>query len=153
MKKIEVWPPCKNLTDVRAFIGLCIYYRIWIRDFSVIAEPLFRLMKKDQDFEWQDDQQEAMDALKKSLTEALALKPIDYESSGQIVLSVDSSLQGWGAILQQEEVDTKKRHPARYECGMCVTSEKKYDSGKLECRGLLKARKSFDITCMELDFW
>ena len=53
MKKIEVWPPCKNLTDVRAFIGLCIYYRIWIRDFSVIAEPLFRLMKKDQDFEWQ----------------------------------------------------------------------------------------------------
>ena len=53
MKKIEVWPPCKNVTDVRVFIGLCIYYRIWIRDFSVIAEPLFRLMKKDQDFEWQ----------------------------------------------------------------------------------------------------
>ena len=118
MKKIEDWPPCKNVTDVRAFIGLCVYYRIWIRDFSVIAEPLFRLMKKDQDFEWQEDQQEAMGALKKSLTEAPALKPIDYASSGQIVLSVDSSLQGWGAILQQEEVDTKKRHPAQYESGM-----------------------------------
>ena len=106
------------MTDVRAFIGLCVYYRIWIRDFSVIAEPLFRLMKKDQDFEWQEDQQEAMGALKKSLTEAPALKPIDYESSGQIVLSVDSSLQGWGAILQQEEVDTNMRHPARYEFGI-----------------------------------
>ena len=115
MKKIEDWPPCKNVTDVRAFIGLCVYYRIWIIDFSVIAEPLFRLMKNDQDFVWQEDQQEAMGALKKSLTEAPALKPIDYESSGQIVLSVDSSLQGWGAILQQEEVDIKKRHPARYE--------------------------------------
>ena len=115
MKKIENWPPCKNITDVRAFIGLCIYYRIWIRNFSVIPEPLFRLMNKDQDFEWQDDQQEAMDTLKKSLTEAPALKPIDYESLGQIVLSVDSSLQGWGAILHQEEVDTNKRHSARYE--------------------------------------
>ena len=52
MKKIEGWPPCKNVTDVKAFIGLCVYYRIWIRDFSVIVEPLFRLMKKDQDFEW-----------------------------------------------------------------------------------------------------
>ena len=143
MKKIEDWPPCKNVTAVRAFIGLCVYYRIWIRDFSVIAEHLFRLMKKDQDFEWQDNEQEAMDALKKSLTEAPALKPIDYKSSGQIVLSVDSALQGWGAILQQEEVDTKKRHPARYESGMWASSEKKYDSGKLECRGLLKALKKF----------
>ena len=143
MKKIEDWPPCKNVTAVRAFIGLCVYYRIWIRDFSVIAEHLFRLMKKDQDFEWQDNEQEAMDALKKSLTEAPALKPIDYKSSGQIVLSVDSALQGWGAILQQEEVDTKKRHPARYESGMWAGSEKKYDFGKLECRGLLKALKKF----------
>ena len=55
MKKIEDWPSYKNVTDVSAFIGLCVYYRIWIRDFSVIAEPLFRLMKKDQDFEWQED--------------------------------------------------------------------------------------------------
>ena len=57
-------------------------------------------MKKDQDFEWQDAYPEAMDALKKSLTEAPVLKPIDYESSGQMVLSVDSSLQAWGAIIQ-----------------------------------------------------
>ena len=132
MKKIEDWPPGKNVTDVRAFIGLCGYYRIWIKDFSVIAEPLFRLMKKDQDFEWPEDQQEAMGALKKSLTEAPALKPIDYESSGQIVLFVDSSPQGWGAILQQEEINTKKRHPARYESRMWASSQKKYDSGKLE---------------------
>ena len=100
-------------------------------------------MKKDQDFEWQDDEQEAMDALKNSLMEAPALKPIDYESSGQIILSVNSSLQGWGAILQQEEVDTKKRQPARYELGMWASSEKKYQSGKVECRGLLKALKKF----------
>ena len=80
MKKIEDWPPCKNVTDVRAFIALCVYYRIWIKDVSVIAEPLFRLMKRDQDFEWQGNQQEAMNALKKSLTEAPALKPIVYKS-------------------------------------------------------------------------
>ena len=143
MKKIGDWLPCKNVTDVRAFIEICVYYMIWIRDFSVIAEPLFRLMKKDQDFEWQDDQQGAMDALKKSLTEAPAVKPIDYKRSGQIVLSVDCSLQGWNAIFNQGEVDTKKRHPTQYESGMWASSEKKYDSGKLEYRGLLKALKKF----------
>ena len=36
-----------------------------------------------------------------------------------------------------------KRHPARYESGMWVSSEKKYDSEKLECQGLLKALKKF----------
>ena len=82
-----------------------------------------------------------MDALKKSLTEGPALKPIAHESSGQIVLSVDSSLQGWGAILQQEEVEMKKRHLARYEFGMWASLEKKFDSRKLECRRLLKALK------------
>ena len=34
MNKIEDWPPYKNVTDVRVFIGLCVYYRIWIRDFQ-----------------------------------------------------------------------------------------------------------------------
>jgi len=77
-----------------------------------------------------------MDELKKALTSAPALNPIDYESEGKIVLSVDSSLAGWGAILQQEEPKTGKRNPAHFESGIWIEAEKKYDAGKLECRGL-----------------
>ena len=40
-----------------------------------------------------------MDDLNQVLITAPALKPIDYEASGKIVLLVDSSLIGWGAIL------------------------------------------------------
>ncbi len=57
-------------------------------------------------------------------------------------MSVDSSLLGWGAILQQEEeLGSEKRHPSRYENGLWSVAEKKYDSGKLECRELLRALK------------
>lgn len=85
-----------------------------------------------------------MDELKRALTTAPALKPIDYNFVGVIYLSVDSSLLGWGAILQQEaEIDNKKRHPARYESGIWTEAERKYDAGKLECRGLLKALTKF----------
>lgn len=52
--KITSWPACKNLTDVRAFLGLCVYYWIWIKDFSDIAEPLFRLDKKKEQFVWEE---------------------------------------------------------------------------------------------------
>jgi len=29
-RKITNWPPCIDVSDVRAFLGLCVYYRIWI---------------------------------------------------------------------------------------------------------------------------
>jgi len=98
-RKITNWSPCIDLSDISAFLRLCVYYRIWIKDFSTIAEPLFRLSRKDVEFYWLEEQQIAMDELKKALTSAPALNPIDYESEGKIVLSVDSSLVGWEAIL------------------------------------------------------
>lgn len=67
-----------------------------------------------------------MDDLKDALTHAPALKPIDYKADGKIILSVDSSLLGWGAILQQEEeLGSRKRHPSRYENGLWSFAEKK----------------------------
>src|SRR5258705_13115595 len=83
-----------------------------------------------------------MDNLKNALTHAPVVKTIDYESKGKVILSVDSSLLGWGAILQQEEeLESRKRHPSRYENSLWSLAEKKYDSGKLECRGLLRVLK------------
>ena len=144
VRKVVNWKPCATVTEVKGFLGLCVYYRIWIKDFAIRANPLYQLTYgKDRAFEWGSEQQEAMNDLKQALIIAPALKPIDYEgNSGKIVLSVDSSLIGWGAILQQEDdLDAKQRHPSRYENGLWTPAEKKYDGGKLECRGLLKALK------------
>jgi len=37
------WPSCKTLSDVRAFLGLAGFMRIWIRNYSALAKapPLF----------------------------------------------------------------------------------------------------------------
>jgi hypothetical protein len=48
--KIWDWQQCKDETEARAFIGVCVYYRIWIKDFSHVAEPIYRLMRKDVPF-------------------------------------------------------------------------------------------------------
>ena len=66
-----------------------------------------------------EDQQAMMDDVKNALTHAPALRPIDYQAEGKIILTVDLSLLGWGAILQQEEeLNSKTRHPSRYENGL-----------------------------------
>jgi len=44
--KILEWKPCTDVSKARAFIGVCVYYRIWIKDFSVITELIYYLFKK-----------------------------------------------------------------------------------------------------------
>jgi len=94
IRKIMSWPECVDLTDVRAFLGLCVYYRIWVQDFSIIAEPVLCLVRKNRPFIWEEPQREAMEELKRALTTVPVLKPIDYESSRTILLSVDSLIIG-----------------------------------------------------------
>jgi hypothetical protein len=43
-----------------------------------------------------------------------------------------------------QEVDGK-RHPCRYESGIWKEAERRYDAGKRECRGLLKALKKLRV--------
>ena len=99
VKAIENWPPCKNLTEVRSFMGICGYYRRFVKNFSAIAAPLFNLMKKDVQFVWDDQCQSAFENLKQHLmTEPILSLPID---DGEYVLDTDASNFALGAILQQ----------------------------------------------------
>ena len=140
--KILEWPSCRDVSEVRAFIGVCVYYRIWVMNFVIIAAPIYRLLKNGEPFVWGEEQETAMDTLKLALTTAPALKPLDYSSlAGEIILAVNSSLKGWGATLSQVNPETGKRHPSRYESGLWTESESRYDATKRECRGLLKALK------------
>ncbi|GES82982.1 enzymatic polyprotein, putative [Rhizophagus clarus] len=52
---IKNYPVPKNLTQLRAFLGLASYYRRFIKDFSKISTPLYMLLKKDIPYEWNQD--------------------------------------------------------------------------------------------------
>jgi hypothetical protein len=139
--KILEWQEPGNITEARAFIGVCVYYRIWIPDFAQIAAPIYYLFKVNVPFNWEDEQKEAMAILQEALTTAPALVSICYdEGAGEIILAPDASLLGWGGVLMQLDKEGR-RHPARYESGIWSEAEKKYDAGKRECRGLLKLLK------------
>ena len=40
-RAVDEWPTPENLTELQSFLGLASYYRRFIVDFSVVAEPLF----------------------------------------------------------------------------------------------------------------
>ena len=85
-----------------------------------------------------------MEIRKEALTNAPALATLHYaDDAGEIILAVDASEEGWGAILQQ--VKDGKRHLVRYESGVWSEPEKKYNAGKRECRALLRALKKLKV--------
>lgn len=59
-------------------MGICVYYRIWIKDFAQVAALIYRLFKKNAIFEWGKEQTEAMDLLKLALITPPALVSLDY---------------------------------------------------------------------------
>ena len=51
-KVIKEWPIPKNIHELRSFIGMCAYYRLFIANFSFIAGPLHDLTKNNVSFVW-----------------------------------------------------------------------------------------------------
>jgi hypothetical protein len=117
------WPTLQSTRDARTFIGLVVYYRIFIPDFAIIAPPIFSLFRK------------AMDILKNRTTTAPVLITLDFSASALSII-------GWGTVLSQQQEDGRL-HPARYESGIWSDVERKYDAFKLECRRLLNSLKKF----------
>jgi len=46
MQAIRDWPRPRNLSELRAFLGISGYYRRFVKDFSTTAAPLFALLPK-----------------------------------------------------------------------------------------------------------
>ena len=80
MAKIINWGPCKDLTDVHAFLGTIRVCWLFIKNFSHCAHHLVKLMRKDAPWEFGETQIAAMDDLEQALLASPALPPIDYTS-------------------------------------------------------------------------
>src|SRR6266403_1702795 len=138
------WPACKNITDVRAFLGTTGFMRIWIKNYSAIAQPLVNLTKKGQAFDWTEEHNQAMQALKNAIIHSSTLISIDYTSDRPIYLAVDSSTCGVGWILSQNSADGKHR-PTCFGSISWNERESCYSQAKLELFGLFCALHSLRL--------
>jgi hypothetical protein len=144
VEKIARWPECKNVKEVRMFVGICVYYRIWVHCFAIRAKPLFWLLRTDTNWNWESAQKEAMAELKNFIISAPALMSPDYKTGGMMFVGVDASKEGGGAVLEQIGRDGK-RHPCRFESTIWSKAESAWHSTKLECKAVVWALKKFRI--------
>ena len=72
------WPQPKSVREVRGFLGLTGWYRVFIMSYAKIASPLTKILKKNNYFEWNAKAQESFEKLKDALVIAPVLKLPDF---------------------------------------------------------------------------
>ena len=62
------WPIPKSVKQVCCFLGFGNFYRRFIWKFSKLAQPMNKLLQKNQPFVWNDAAEQAFDKMKKCFT-------------------------------------------------------------------------------------
>jgi len=99
------WPAPKNVKEMQKFLGLANYYRRFIKDFAKIVVPLHVLVRKEQKWKWEKEQEEAFRRLKEVFTTepVLAIPDIDREMR----VEADASDYVTGEVLSLKCEDGK----------------------------------------------
>lgn len=138
-RAVAEWPVPSKVTELRSFLGLCSYYRRFVKDFAEIARPLHRLTEKTKDFAWTQECDDAFNRLKTALTTAPVLK---YPSTTDpFILDTDASNFGLGAVLSQVQ-DGEERVVAYYSTTLSKP-ERNYCVTRKELLAVVKAVKRF----------
>uniref|UniRef100_A0A0N5BBX0 RNA-directed DNA polymerase n=1 Tax=Strongyloides papillosus TaxID=174720 RepID=A0A0N5BBX0_STREA len=132
VKAISEKPIPRNQKEVKSFLGAASYFRRHIKNFSAIADPLYKL---DKAFEWTESHTIAFNKLKDALINATTLSPPD--NTKNYTIFTDASFQGLGAALVQND------KPIAFASRSLKPAEKNYPIIKLEALGLVYALKQF----------
>ena len=143
-QRIKDWPAPGNITELWGFLGLCGTVRIWIKNFSIVARPMVNLTRKSAPYIWGEDQETTFQEMKRLVSQAPALRPIDYKCGRPVIFSVDTCKDGVGFVLSQED-EHGRRVPARYGSLPLNEAEKRYGPSKLELYGVYRGLRHFRI--------
>jgi hypothetical protein len=141
--RVEVilrWEDCKVLRDVRSFLGVTGVLRAFIPNYGIRAHEMRRLLNKGVPFEWGPKQKRSMELVKEGVKAAQAIKPLDYEGQGAVVLAVDTSYIGIGFYIYQEDRgDPAKHYYAKFGSRTMNEREARFSQPKRELFGLKEA--------------
>lgn len=97
----------KDVSETRAFIGMCNFYSKFIPNFANKMIPLYKLLRKDVKFSWTKQCQEAYEAMKKEISSDNVL--VHFDPKKKVILTTDASNTAIAGILSQEFSDNSRR--------------------------------------------
>ena len=131
---------------IKFLLGSVGYYQRFVPNFSIIAEPLFDLIKKNSPnkVEWNDLAQKSFDQLKQALLDQPVLQLPNPKKN--FVVQTDASDTGVGAVLLQESsIDPRILAPIAYASRRFRGSELNYSTVEKEAFGIYWAIQKWEL--------
>ena len=101
------WPTPQEVKNIQKFLRLANYYCKFIKDFAAIAGPLYNMVRKDQKWEWTEQQKKVFGELKKRFIKELVLAAPDLDK--KMRMEVDVLDYAIGGVLSMECEDRQWR--------------------------------------------
>lgn len=141
--KIDAIKAINTPTDtvsLRRFLGMTVYYSRFIHNYSIMAAPLYNLLKKNQIWRWTDKEDASFKKLIDEFGSEKLLSFPDFDKPFR--LSCDASGLGCGAVLEQ---DSGMEHwkPIAFFSRKFNKAEINYIVEEQECLAIVEAVKKF----------
>ncbi|KAL6035319.1 hypothetical protein STEG23_012587 [Scotinomys teguina] len=146
MNLIMGCPAPGNRKCLQKVIELFYPYRHFVEQFAIIAEPLVRQLLSSEPYHWGEEEQEALDCLKRAFRKA----PILYHPKPQNPFYLETGISGsflYASLIQTDEATGKKATCAFYSRHL---SPMEVEYPRVEMR-ILPIRASFIVWCRYLE--
>ncbi|XP_014361064.2 uncharacterized protein K02A2.6-like [Papilio machaon] len=140
IKAIVDAPVPTNVSQLQSFLGLANYYRNFVPGASRILNPLYDLLKKNKKWEWSQEHTDAFVSIKNNIASDLVLA--HFNQNAKIILTVDASPTGLGAILSQVGEDGAER-PVSFASRTLTPAEKRYSQIQKEATAIIFGVRRF----------
>ncbi len=144
---IKDWPRPKTVHHVRQFLGLCSYYRRFIKDFARLASPMHDLLKtegvhKHRGIIWNAGCESSFLKLKDAVISEPVLAQPDVRAP--FIIETDASDFARGAQLLQVGKDGKE-HPVAFESKKFTGAERNYPTHERELLAIKDALRAWSF--------
>jgi hypothetical protein len=129
-----------NVTELRSFLGMIMYYGKFVENISMTLTPLYQLLRKGVNFVWTKECSEAFMAVKRSLMSSSVLA--HYDPDLPLCLTTDASSSGVGAVISHQMPDGTER-PIAYASRVLNAAEANYSQIQREALAIIFAVKKF----------
>ena len=137
-------PTPKNVTELKAFLGMLNYHHRFFDRLSTILEPLHKLLRKGQSWEWYKAQQIAFEKVKQLLTSTQVLS--HYDPAKPLIMLCDASPYGIAAVLSHRMPNGDDR-PIAFASKPRTPAERNYCHIEKEALAIIFGVKKFHEYC------
>ena len=133
-------PQPRDVSQLRAYLGLINYYGKFLRGLATILAPLYKRLHKGTAWAWGQEEQAAFEKSKAALRPDRVL--VHFDHTQPLTLACDASPWGVGAVLSHQYADGTER-PIAFASRSLSKAEQGYAQVDREALGVIFGVKRF----------